>query len=232
VDELIPLSVAQDCWIYKWKWFHHPDSQWRDYVRCAFLDRNLHSVTPLVPTPARFKLVHACDQWHSSRVSIFLPVHTVNCDFTLKAAEESSQIEAAFLANKPQITFTGGKDHHEYTIVFNQKLTNRTHNPDEQLGCAVQSSSSGEVRPAGRWLVDLSSIELDSIEQWAMLFPRLQLSIVATWHQGYVAQDYTKEYVLNMFREWARCAFLDRNLHSRMTLGPTPAHLKLLHACD
>jgi aminopeptidase N len=27
---------------------------------------------PLVPTPARFKLLQACDQWHSSRVSTFL----------------------------------------------------------------------------------------------------------------------------------------------------------------
>ena len=29
----------------------------------------LHSRMPLVPTPARLKLLHACDQWHSSRVS-------------------------------------------------------------------------------------------------------------------------------------------------------------------
>jgi hypothetical protein len=29
-----------------------------------------------------------------------------------------------------------------------------------------------------------------------------------------------------------RCAFSDRNLHSRMPLDPTHVHLKLLHACD
>jgi hypothetical protein len=29
-----------------------------------------------------------------------------------------------------------------------------------------------------------------------------------------------------------RCAFSDRNLHSRMPLDPTPARLKLEHACD
>jgi hypothetical protein len=29
-----------------------------------------------------------------------------------------------------------------------------------------------------------------------------------------------------------RCSFFDRNLHSRMPLGPTPARLKRLHACD
>jgi hypothetical protein len=34
---------------------------------------------PLVPTPARVKLLQACDQSHSSRLSTFLPVHTVNC---------------------------------------------------------------------------------------------------------------------------------------------------------
>jgi hypothetical protein len=37
-------------------------------VWCTFLDRNPHSRMPLVPTPARFKLLHACGQWHSSRV--------------------------------------------------------------------------------------------------------------------------------------------------------------------
>jgi hypothetical protein len=37
-------------------------------VRCAFFDRNFHSRMPLVPTPARLMLLHACDQWHSSRV--------------------------------------------------------------------------------------------------------------------------------------------------------------------
>jgi hypothetical protein len=37
-------------------------------VRCAFSDRNLHSRMPLDPTHARLKLLHACDQWHSSRV--------------------------------------------------------------------------------------------------------------------------------------------------------------------
>jgi hypothetical protein len=45
-------------------------------VRCAFFGRNLHSRMPLDPMPARLtarlKLLHACDQWHSSRVSTFL----------------------------------------------------------------------------------------------------------------------------------------------------------------
>jgi hypothetical protein len=30
-------------------------------VRCMFCDRNFHSRMPLVPTPARLKLLHACD---------------------------------------------------------------------------------------------------------------------------------------------------------------------------
>jgi hypothetical protein len=37
-------------------------------ARCAFFGRNLHSMMPLVPTPARLTLLHAYDQWHSSRV--------------------------------------------------------------------------------------------------------------------------------------------------------------------
>jgi hypothetical protein len=37
-------------------------------VRCLFSDRDLHSRMPLVSTSARFKLLHACDQCHSSQV--------------------------------------------------------------------------------------------------------------------------------------------------------------------
>jgi hypothetical protein len=41
-------------------------------ARCAFFYRNSHLRKPLVPTPARLKLLQACDQWHSSQVSTFL----------------------------------------------------------------------------------------------------------------------------------------------------------------
>ena len=57
-------------------------SKVRDYheVRCAFFGRKLHSRMPLVPTPARFKLLQACAQWHSSRAS------TASYRFTLQIA--------------------------------------------------------------------------------------------------------------------------------------------------
>jgi hypothetical protein len=51
-------------------------------VRCAFSDRNLHSMMPLVPTPARLKLLHACVQWHSFRV--FTPLTVSDCEITSK----------------------------------------------------------------------------------------------------------------------------------------------------
>jgi hypothetical protein len=42
-------------------------------ARCPLFDRKLHSRMPLSFTPLlRLKLLHACDQWHSSRVSTFL----------------------------------------------------------------------------------------------------------------------------------------------------------------
>jgi hypothetical protein len=51
-----------------------------------FFGRILHSRMPLDPTPARLKLLQACDQWHSSRRgSTVLPVDTVNYVQTLKA---------------------------------------------------------------------------------------------------------------------------------------------------
>jgi hypothetical protein len=39
-------------------------------------------------------------------------------------------------------------------------------------------------------------------------------------------------FIKNLSLPLARCAFFGRNLHSRMPLVPTPARLKLLHACD
>jgi hypothetical protein len=38
-------------------------------VRCSFFVRILHTRMPLDPTHVRLKLIHACDQWHSSRES-------------------------------------------------------------------------------------------------------------------------------------------------------------------
>jgi hypothetical protein len=48
-----------------------------------------------VPMPARLNLLHACGQWHSSRVSTFLLVHTVNCVQTPKAVTEARASIAA-----------------------------------------------------------------------------------------------------------------------------------------
>jgi hypothetical protein len=44
-----------------------------------------------------------------------------------------------------------------------------------------------------------------------------------------------KQLVGIQLQRWAgkaRCAFSDRNLHSRMPSDPTHVHLKLCHACD
>jgi hypothetical protein len=46
-------------------------------ARCAFFDRNLHSRMPLVPTPARLKLLQTCDQCYSSRA--FTPLTGWHC---------------------------------------------------------------------------------------------------------------------------------------------------------
>jgi hypothetical protein len=69
-DELIPLGIAAVA------------------VRCAFFDRNLHPRMLLDPTHVRLKLLHACDQWHSSRKFTLLPVDTVNFVQTLKEQDD------------------------------------------------------------------------------------------------------------------------------------------------
>jgi hypothetical protein len=73
-------------------------------VRCEFFGRNPHSRMPLVPTPARLKLWQACDQWHSSRVSTLLTVHTVNCVQTLKVNTGARQLKASFNTGTPTPT--------------------------------------------------------------------------------------------------------------------------------
>jgi hypothetical protein len=54
-------------------------------VRRPFLTKVLHSRMPLVPTPARLKLLHACAQWQSSRVS------TASYRFALKIPSKRSR---------------------------------------------------------------------------------------------------------------------------------------------
>jgi hypothetical protein len=66
-----------------------------------FVDKDLYSRMPL-SFMLRLKRCRACDQCHSSRVSTFKPVHTVNCVRTLKAfflfAGASTGLDALFTA--------------------------------------------------------------------------------------------------------------------------------------
>jgi hypothetical protein len=74
-QSLLFSSTDLVTWAFKsvfWKGPYHG-------VRCAFFRQPLRSRMPLVPTPARLKLLQACDQWHSSRVVTLLLVDTVNC---------------------------------------------------------------------------------------------------------------------------------------------------------
>jgi hypothetical protein len=53
-----------------------------------FLPWNLHSRMPLSFTPLiRFERCHACEQWHFSRCSLLLPVHTLIWVQTLKVRD-------------------------------------------------------------------------------------------------------------------------------------------------
>jgi hypothetical protein len=87
--------TASYCYHCKLRPITNTEGQWNDVpacVRCPFSDRNLHSRMPLDPTHVRLKLLHACDQWHSSRKFTLLPVDTVNCVATLKALCVDTQV--------------------------------------------------------------------------------------------------------------------------------------------
>jgi hypothetical protein len=51
---------------------------------------------PLVRTPARLTLLHACDQYHFARVDFPLTVTTVNCVATLKVRVLHQQRRASY----------------------------------------------------------------------------------------------------------------------------------------
>jgi hypothetical protein len=53
-------------------------------VRCSLFDIIIALEDALDPTRVRLKLVHACDQWHSSRESTDLTVAIINHVDTLK----------------------------------------------------------------------------------------------------------------------------------------------------
>jgi hypothetical protein len=94
VAEVVRFLLVRGPYAYLgtgWIGCHSDYSPQQHRVRCAFSDRNLHSRMPLDPTHVRLKLLHACDQWHSSRVSIFLPVHTENCVQTMKGTTKPTQ---------------------------------------------------------------------------------------------------------------------------------------------
>jgi hypothetical protein len=66
--------------------------------------QKLHSRLPLDPTHVRLKLLHACDQWHSSRKFTLLPVGTVTCVQTLKGRDAplpEASSKDTLLHNKP-----------------------------------------------------------------------------------------------------------------------------------
>jgi hypothetical protein len=68
-------------------------------ARCALSDRNLHPRMPLDPTHVCLKLLHACNQRHSSRTFTLLlvPIDTVNPVATLKAKLAQTSAELADL---------------------------------------------------------------------------------------------------------------------------------------
>jgi hypothetical protein len=67
-------------------------------VRCSFFDRILHSRIPLVPTPARMKLVHVRDQWHSSRVSTIIYGSHVLCRHTTEGTHPLVVVDSSLTA--------------------------------------------------------------------------------------------------------------------------------------
>jgi hypothetical protein len=73
----VVLTVPSDTAAIRYAWHDYVECVLVNSVRCAFSDRNLHSRMPLDPTHVRLKLLHACDQWHSSRK--FTPLTCLHC---------------------------------------------------------------------------------------------------------------------------------------------------------
>jgi tetratricopeptide (TPR) repeat protein len=128
-------------------------------ARCAFSDRNLHSRMPLDPMHVRLKLVHACDQWHSSRKSAFLTGSPpVNCVQTLKAHAMylSEQYDDAIKLAREALRLD--PDHQEAKACFKTAKTIKA--AMQQATTAGQQRDFGTVKQVCTSVLNLGTVRV------------------------------------------------------------------------
>jgi hypothetical protein len=79
------------------------------------------------------------------------------------------------------------------------------------------------------------SLTVGTMNSVSRAFPSLTVGTVLSGHKNINAEGTAKQNSLDTMgsaRRRARCAFSDRNSHSRMSLDPTHVRLKRFHACD
>jgi hypothetical protein len=186
---------------------------------------------PLDHTPARFlKLEHACDQWHSSRK--FTPLTGVHCK--LRPNTEGEQYQTLV---KGMSRLIGRVD--AYTAISSLqdvaaklKLTKAGRDRGEDARYLGRPSSSSFT--CSNHELCHHEIEERMHGTWGgrhhRPLPALTMNSVTTLqdHRGAAVIDG----IVTILERSVRCAFVDRNLHSRMPLDPTHVRLKLLHPCD
>jgi hypothetical protein len=91
-------------------------------VRCAFLGRNLHSRMSTVPTPARLKLLHASDQWHSSRVFTLLTGR--HCNFRPNTKGIAHRVDGTVRVFRHCFALEDAIGSHAYSLQANLRATN------------------------------------------------------------------------------------------------------------
>jgi hypothetical protein len=181
---------------------------WFLFCDARFLSRVPLSATPLL----RLKLLRACDQWHSSRVSTHTlsPVDAVNSVKTLKVDAAPTGAKAA-AAGRSSGGGGGGSG-----VSSKEKRTTTTRS----------------IR-AGKWKrTTLTSPQIFPLVRAAGYGSDDSASSTST--TGLSMDDQMRQHShLNLARDReVRCAFSGINLHSRMLLSFTPLlRLKRLHAC-
>jgi hypothetical protein len=188
---------------------------------------------PLVPTPARLKLLQACDQRHSSRTSTFLT--SLHCKFRpntegalhLSLTNEHPSTTVRCLRFRQKFTLEDAIGSHACSLEANTRVTNVIPLGSSLL-LPVDAVHSVQTRKVV--LAVLKANPQAATQQCTQGRTPLHVGAgrtVRVFHHGFCCVRVSAIGLQLLYGALSPGS----NLHSRMPLDPTHVRLKLLHAC-
>jgi hypothetical protein len=182
---------------------------------------------PLVPTPARLKLLQACDQWHSSQMST--PLTSSHCK--LRPNTEGLPVPPCWNSSRTRLiqsTTHPTRRWHQWPT-FGMRLgptqtrcgaLSQARTPPWQPSFAQHKYLIPPPPPPPSFPHQCCVLSRPVMVVCVCVFYRPTLKAASVTHEDRPAGEGGISH-LNV-----RCAFFDRNLHSRMPLVLIPARFK------